>query len=125
VHRDFVEYDPIADVLDESFLGRAIFSCLKNNNPEGIIEVISGYLEIANKVKFANNVDLSRSTLYHSLKKKNPTIKTLAKLVSASFAQAKKPKFNKETKKTIRAIEKGKGLVRAKDKEDLFIQPIK
>jgi DNA-binding phage protein len=86
----FAPYDPIAHALDENFVSKAIFSCLKNNDPEGIIEIISEYLDLLNKVKSAQQADLPRSTMYHSLKQKNPTVKTLAKLVSASVSAGKK-----------------------------------
>lgn len=65
-------------------IARAIFECLRDNDPEGVMEMISIYVNALNKLQAAKNSDLSRSTLYHSLKQKNPTIKTLAKLVSMS-----------------------------------------
>lgn len=69
-------------LLDEKFIAQAIWECLKNNDPEGVIEIIETHLEVINKVKAAQETDLSRATLYHALKRKNPTIKTLAKLVN-------------------------------------------
>lgn len=65
--------------------------CLQNNDPEGVIEVISIHLKALNQVKEATQPELPRSTVYHSLyKSKNPTIKTLAKLVHASILELKK-----------------------------------
>lgn len=75
-------YNPTEDLLDENFIGKAILECLKNNDPEGVMEVLSVYLKTVNKVKSAQRANIARSTLYHSIKSKNPTIKTLAKLVS-------------------------------------------
>ncbi len=75
-------YNPTEDLLDENFIGKAILECLKNNDPEGVMEVLSVYLKTVNKVKSAQQANIARSTLYHSIKSKNPTIKTLAKLVS-------------------------------------------
>lgn len=69
-------------MLDDKFIGEAIWECLKNNDPQGVLEVIESHLEIVNKVKAAQSVDLPRATLYNALKGKNPTIKTLAKLVN-------------------------------------------
>src|SRR5260221_1747840 len=66
--------DPLKNLLDKKFIGEAILECLRNNDPEGVIEVISIYLETVNIAKSAEKTDLSRSTLYHSLKKKNPTL---------------------------------------------------
>lgn len=78
------EYSPTQKLLDKDFIGKAIMECLINNDPEGVIEVISTYLETINKVQSTQRVQLSRSTLYHSLKGKNPTLKTLAKIVHSS-----------------------------------------
>jgi predicted transcriptional regulator len=47
-----------------------------------LMEVISTYLEAVNKVKVAEENKLPRATMYKALKGKNPTIKTLAKLVN-------------------------------------------
>ncbi len=69
-------------LLDERFIAQAIWECLKNNDPKGVIEIIEIHLEVVNKVKAAQATDLSRATMYHALKGKNPTIKTLAKLVN-------------------------------------------
>lgn len=76
-------YDPTAALRDEERIGRAIWECLKNGDSEGVIEVIQIHLEAANKTQLAKDADLPRTTLYHSLRSKNPTIKTLAKLVHA------------------------------------------
>lgn len=79
-----ISFSPRKELLDKDFIGRAIVECLNNNDPEGVIEVIGTYLEVLNKVKSSERAGLSRSTLYHSLKGKNPTLKTLAKLMHAS-----------------------------------------
>ncbi len=83
-------YEPLQRLTDENFIGKAIVECLNNNDPEGVMEVISIYLDALKKVQFAEQADISRSTLYHSLRKKNPTIKTLAKLMHASTLEVKK-----------------------------------
>lgn len=64
-------------------IGRAIWECLKNEDPEGVIEMIKIHLDAVNKVQAAKKAALPKTTLYHSLRSKNPTIKTLAKLVHA------------------------------------------
>ncbi len=87
---EVVAFSPTRELLNENFLGRAIIECLKNNDPEGVIEIISTYLETINKMQSAQQVSLSRSTLYHSLKGKNPTLKTLAKLMHASALEMRK-----------------------------------
>ena len=76
------QYSATERLLDEKFIAQAIWECLKNNDPQGVIEIIETHLEVVNKVKAAQATDLSRATMYHALKGKNPTIKTLAKLVN-------------------------------------------
>lgn len=75
--------NPREELLNEELIGRAIWECLKEGDPEGVIEVIRIYLEAVNKTEVARESSMARSTLYHTLKSKNPTIKTLAKLVHA------------------------------------------
>lgn len=79
-----IAYDPVGELKDENFIGKAIFECLINNDPEGVMEVIGIYLSALEKNKLVRNAHVPKSTLYHSLKSKNPTIKTLAKIVHAT-----------------------------------------
>lgn len=91
-----IEFSPTEEILNEKNLGQAIIYCLKTNDPEGVMEVISTYLRVLNKVQMSQNADIPRSTIYHSLKAKNPTIRTLAKLVHASTpAETAKSKIRK------------------------------
>jgi Predicted transcriptional regulator len=76
-------YNPTAALLDEERIGRAIWECLKNGDSEGVIEVIQIHLEACNKTQLAKEAHLPKTTLYHSFRSKNPTIRTLAKLVHA------------------------------------------
>jgi DNA-binding phage protein len=82
--KNLIEYDPIDELKDENFIGKAILECLINNDPEGVMEVIGIYLSTLEKNKFVQDAQVPKSTLYHSLKSKNPTIKTLAKIVHAT-----------------------------------------
>jgi len=75
--------NPREELLDEELIGRAIWECLRNGDSEGVIEVIRIYLEAVNKTQIAKENDMARSTMYHTLKSRNPTVKTLAKLVHA------------------------------------------
>lgn len=77
-----IPYSPTEELMDEEFIAKAVWECLKNNDPEGVVEIIETHLEIVNKVRAAKEKELSRSTMYHALKSKNPTVKTLAKLVN-------------------------------------------
>jgi len=77
-----ISYSPTEELLDESFISKAVWDCLKNNDPEGVIEVIQAHLAAVNKQQSAKEAQLPRSTLYNTFKGKNPTIRTLAKLIS-------------------------------------------
>ena len=76
-------YDPTKALLKENRIGRAIWECLKNDDPEGVIEIIQIHLEAVNKTQLAKDAHVPKTTLYHCFRSKNPTIKTLAKLVHA------------------------------------------
>ena len=74
------KFDP-EKYLTKEFIGSAIMECLLNNDPEGVVDLLEIYLEEHNKVAFFKEAKVSRSTAYQALKHKNPTIKTLAKIV--------------------------------------------
>ncbi len=75
--------NPTEELLDEELIGRAIWECLKEGDSEGVVGVVEAYLNAVNKTAMAKEASMARSTVYHTLKSKNPTIKTLAKLVKA------------------------------------------
>lgn len=77
-----IPYSPTKELLDEKFIALAVWECLKNNDPEGVIEIIEAHLHVVNKSKAAGETHLPRSSMYNALKAKNPTVKTLAKLVN-------------------------------------------
>jgi DNA-binding phage protein len=77
-----VEYSPTQELLDEDRISRAVWECLKNNDPEGVIEVIEAHLRAKNKTELSKKNNLARTTMHHAFKGKNPTVKTLAKLVN-------------------------------------------
>ncbi len=77
------ESNPREELMDEELISRAVWECLKNGDSEGVIEVIQIYLEAVNKTQLARENAMARSTMYHSFKNKNPTVKTLAKLIHA------------------------------------------
>lgn len=79
------KHDPFKSLLDEKLIAQAFWECLKDNDPEGALEVITAHLQALNKVHFAKKAILPRSTIYHSLKNKNPTLKTVAKLIHCSL----------------------------------------
>lgn len=73
-------YHPLKNLADENKIGKSILECLKNNDPEGVMEIISIYIEALNKTNLRKKGNIPKSTFFHSIKNKNPTIKTLAKL---------------------------------------------
>ena len=78
------KHNPFKALLDEKLIAQAFWECLKGNDPEGAMEVISAHLNALNKVHFAQEAEMPRSTLYHSMKSKNPTLRTVAKLIHCS-----------------------------------------
>lgn len=74
---------PLNYLTNEKNVGKAIMECLQNNDPEGVMEVIGIYLEALNKAKILESGEIPKSTFYHSLKNKNPTLRTLARVVSS------------------------------------------
>ena len=80
-----VKHDPFKTLLDEKLIAQAFWECLKENDPEGAMEVITTHLNALNKVQFAKESEVPRSTVYHSMKSKNPTLRTVAKLIHCSL----------------------------------------
>lgn len=78
------EVDPIANLLDPNLIGSAIMQCLIENDPEGVMEIIESHLYALNKSKFLREANIPRSTMYQLLQRRNPTIKTLAKIMYAT-----------------------------------------
>jgi DNA-binding phage protein len=76
--------NPLKKLSDPNQAAMAVFECLLNNDPNGAMEMIEIYLEAMNKSKLRDEVDLHKSTMYSALKHRNPTIKTLAKIMYAA-----------------------------------------
>lgn len=81
---DLKEYNPMKTLLDTNILGAAIMECLIENDTEGVLEIIEGYLYALNKTQFLKEANIPRSTAYNFIRRRNPTIKTLAKIIHAS-----------------------------------------
>ncbi|MEI6241871.1 MAG: hypothetical protein WCP39_00510 [Chlamydiota bacterium] len=47
--------NPTEELLNEEWIGRAIWECLKNRDSEGVIEVTRIYLEAVNKTQMARS----------------------------------------------------------------------
>ena len=78
------ELDPNKELADPDLIGSAIVQCLIENDPDGVIEIIQWHLQAINKSKFLNEADVPRSTMYQLFKRKNPTVRTLAKIMHAT-----------------------------------------
>ncbi len=74
-------FDPVETLGDIKLIGAAIMECLIDNDPDGVMEVVESHLEAINKSKFLKEAGVPRSTMYNLMKMKNPTIKTLAKIM--------------------------------------------
>jgi DNA-binding phage protein len=83
---EVIAYNPTQELLNETLIRNAIWECLKNNDAEGVMKILDAHLEAVSKDALCKKMSMARSTFYHSLKEKNPTLKTLAKLVSATYA---------------------------------------
>ena len=77
-------FSPLDDLVDPKSTALAILECLQNNDPEGVMEMIAIYLNALNKAKLRRRTNLPKSTLYSTLRHRNPTIKTLAKIMYIS-----------------------------------------
>src|SRR5262249_29368657 len=75
---------PLEELIDPQMTALAILECLQNNDPDGVMEIIAIYLDALNKAKLRHETHLPKSTMYSALKHRNPTIKTLAKIMYAS-----------------------------------------
>lgn len=76
--------NPLKELVDPHQAAMAILECLMNNDPEGAMEMIEIYLEALNKSKLRQQTKLPKSTMYSALRHRNPTIKTLAKIMYTS-----------------------------------------
>lgn len=78
------KYDPVKNLLDINKMGAAIMQCFIENDTEGVLEIVESYLYAVNKTQFLKEANVPRSTMYNFFKRRNPTIKTLAKIMYAS-----------------------------------------
>jgi predicted transcriptional regulator len=77
-------FSPTEKLRDIKLIGAAIMECLIDNDPKGAMEAIETHLEAMNKSAFLKEAGVPRSTMYKLFKTKNPTIKTLAKIIYAA-----------------------------------------
>ncbi len=82
---DVSVFSPTESLKDIKLIGTAIMQHLIANDPSGVMETIETHLEALNKSKFSKEAGVPRSTIYKLFKMKNPTIKTLAKILHAAY----------------------------------------
>lgn len=78
------ESNPTEELANEELISRAVWECLREEDSQGVVEVITAYVRAINKLETVNKSSTTRSAGSHTFKSKNPTIKTLAKLVHSS-----------------------------------------
>jgi DNA-binding phage protein len=47
------EYNPSKDLLDEQLIAKAIWECLKEKDPDSVIEILQAHLRAKNKHQLA------------------------------------------------------------------------
>jgi DNA-binding phage protein len=72
---------PLKQLVNLQQAALEMLECLQNNDPDGAMKMISIYLVALNKAKLHKESNLPKSTMYSALKHRNPTIKTLAKIM--------------------------------------------
>ena len=78
-------FNPDKYLLDENFIAQAIWECLKENDPEGVIDILQEHFKAKNKSNISKTKNINRSTIYHCFRNKNPSLNTLAKLIHATI----------------------------------------
>lgn len=79
------KFNPNERLNDYSLVATAFFEALQDDDVEGALEILEGYLIAKRKSELAKKGRIAISTLYHSLSKKaNPTLKTVAKILHAA-----------------------------------------
>ncbi|NGX45772.1 MAG: hypothetical protein K940chlam2_00952 [Chlamydiae bacterium] len=77
------ELSAAKELQDEELIVRALLECLKENDSDGVIDVLNAHLLGVNKSEFAQEAGISRSTLYDILHgRKNPTLRVLVSCIS-------------------------------------------
>ena len=79
------KFDPAKKLRDSNFVAKVFFQALAENDIDAALEVLNGYLMAIGKSEIARQGSIASSTVYHALSYgSNPTLKTVAKLLSAA-----------------------------------------
>lgn len=78
-------FDPGEKLRDFTLVASAFFEALQDDDVEGALEILEGYLMTKKKSELSRKGNIATSTVYQSLSKKaNPTLKTVAKILHAA-----------------------------------------
>jgi probable addiction module antidote protein len=81
------KWSPSEEILDESFLAKALFKALKDEDVDSFKEILFAHLDAKVKSKVAKKMGLAHRTMYEALSEKgNPSLKTIAKIVRMACA---------------------------------------
>ena len=75
-------WDPKKRLLNKRSILEAVTECLLEGDAEGAWEMVQTYLKAVNRAELARDSHVSRSTVEHCLQHKNPTMKTVFKLLA-------------------------------------------
>ena len=79
------KFNPADKLSDFNLVASAFFEALQDDDVEGALEILEGYLMTKKKSDPSRKGKIATSTIYHSLSKKaNPTLKTVAKILHAA-----------------------------------------
>ncbi len=74
-------HNPLEYLLDRAHIIDAFKECILNNDPEGAMEMIEIYLDALTSAKKRKKTPPNKPTMYFSIKHRNPTLRTLTKLM--------------------------------------------
>jgi DNA-binding phage protein len=79
------KFNPSEKLSDYNLVASAFFEALQDDDVEGALEILEGYLMTKKKSDLSRKGKIATSTIYHSLSKRaNPTLKTVAKILHAA-----------------------------------------
>lgn len=67
-------HDPLKQLLNKKFIGKAIIECLENNDPEGVLEMLLLYIKTLNKAQTIQKTKNIRTRKTRSISKKHTRI---------------------------------------------------
>jgi len=55
-------FHPTKELTNESFIAKAIWQSLKDNDPEAVVEILEAHLIAVNKLKFSKEANIPRAS---------------------------------------------------------------